>query len=179
MENHQREEPGLRGLTARLCTVALACLSLSIAGPALAQDDASGPSLSELTDVDIRVLDRMRTMIADLARLEIGTAPSGKKRDLELIQRLLDGRHVKPDDIWELNALGVVLGDVMVAELGLRWTIVDDAYGRTRALRYRETRNLVFPVSMITKRATKNIPVDVAALFEKIEREVAAYPPAR
>jgi hypothetical protein len=62
---------------------------------------------------------------------------------------------------------------VLVEQLDLEWVIVDDRYGRTRALRYGVRDDVFFPVTMISKRYEKDIVVDVDELYRKVEGEVA------
>jgi hypothetical protein len=79
---------------------------------------------------------------------------------------------LQPDQTLELQALGVVLGDVMVAQLGFSWAIVEDELGRSRALRLGESDDLVYPVTMISKRVEKDIRFTVEELYAKA-REIA------
>ena len=51
---------------------------------------------------------------------------------------------------------------------------VDDDVGHSRALRFRESDQLFFPITMISKRAKFGDPIDVRALFDKTAKHVAA-----
>ena len=119
-------------------------------------------------------LERQRGIVDVIARRHVGSAPrGGALDDLRLLQSLVDDRVLSTDQLYELQALGVVLGDVMVEQLDLSWVIVDDQYGRTRALQYGSREDVFFPVTMISKRYEKNILVDVDELYRKIESDVA------
>jgi hypothetical protein len=48
---------------------------------------------------------------------------------LGTIRAILQGGVFKPDQTYELQCLGVVLGDVFVQELGMEWVIVEDEHG--------------------------------------------------
>ena len=123
---------------------------------------------------DRRKLERQRGIVDVLARRHMGAAPrGGALDDLRLLQSLVDDRVLATDQLFELQALGVVLGDVMVEQLDLSWVVVDDQYGRTRALQYGSREDVFFPITMISKRYEKNILVDVDKLYQKIESDVA------
>ena len=121
-----------------------------------------------------RRLDRQRSLVGTAAARHVGSAPRGGSRDdLRLLQQLVDQRVFRNDQVYELQALGVVLGDVMVKQLGLSWIVVDDEYGRTRALQYGDGDDVFFPITMISRRYEKNIPVDVEKLYRETEASVA------
>ena len=48
--------------------------------------------------------------------------------------------------------MGVIMGDLMAEELKLHWVIYQDSIGRSRALRYEDTENYLFPMTMISRR---------------------------
>lgn len=123
---------------------------------------------------DERLMRRQRGVVDELARRHVGTPVSGGQRDdLRILQELLDQRAVPSDEIYQLQALGVVLGDVMVEQLGFSWVIVEDELGRSRALRFGDTDALVFPVTMISKRVERDVRFTVDELYGKAE-EIAA-----
>jgi len=66
-----------------------------------------------------------------------------------------------------------VLGDVLARHPDLAWVVVDDDYGHSRALRFRTTVHLFFPVTMISKRVRLGDPVDVRALHDQVLAGVA------
>ena len=127
-----------------------------------------------LADGDLRKLVRQRAIIDALARRYVGAAPhGGALDDLRILQSLIDDRVLATDQQYELQSLGVVLGDVLVEQLDLSWVVVDDQYGRTRALQYGSREDVFFPITMISRRYEKIIPVDVEEIYRKIESEVA------
>jgi hypothetical protein len=146
------------------------------------------PTITPLERSDREQLEHQRQMIATLARRHVGSPISGGSlSDLRIIQQLLDrlpprDRRLVPfvepgfpgrSRIYEVQALGVALGDVMARNLRLEWVVFEDAYGRGRALNKPGTKDLVFPVTMISKRYEKSIPVDVRALYDEIAAERA------
>ena len=109
-----------------------------------------------------------------LAWRHLGTPlRGGQLRNLGTLQRLADSRFISKADVMDQQVLGVVLGDVMADNLHLSWIVVDDRVGRSRALRWRETQPLFFPVTMISKRMSSGEKVDVRALYDRVARDVA------
>jgi hypothetical protein len=150
------------------------------AGGALDLAPESGRrSIASLEASDERLMRRQRGVVDELARRHVGTpVAGGKLDDLRILQELLDQRVVPSDEIYQLQALGVVLGDVMAEQLGFSWVIVEDELGRSRALRFGDTDALVFPVTMISKRVERDIRFTVDELYKKAE-EIAAGGGAR
>jgi hypothetical protein len=128
-------------------------------------------TVGPLTPGDLRKSDTQRAKVAELARRHLGvTIGRDTATDLSAIQRLLDEGHVSKRDVYLQQALGVVLGDALARDLTiLRWAVVDDSYGHSRALQYRTTDQVFFPVTMISKRIELGEPVDVRALYDQVE----------
>jgi len=146
------------------------------AGAALASDgiDFGTTEIASLTTGDRIKSDSQRQRVDGLARRRLGSGfGTGPEADLRLLQRLFDERVVARDQLFELQAMGVVLGDVMVKKLRLRWVAIDDDIGHSRALRFRETDQLFFPITMLSKRAKLGDPIDIQALFDKTAEQVA------
>jgi hypothetical protein len=80
----------------------------------------------------------------------------------------------KPSQTYELQSMGIVLGDAFVQELGMEWVIVQDTYGRDPAVRLPRTSIIIFPLTMISKRIEKGEQVDVFDLFNGVANEVEA-----
>jgi len=116
---------------------------------------------------------RQRELVDTLARRRLGTRLHAcALTDIGVLQRLFDERVVEREDVFTQQAAGVVLGDVMVRNLRLDWVVVDDEYGRSRALRYRDTPSLFFPVTMLSKRIEHDERISVRALYDEVAREV-------
>ncbi len=125
---------------------------------------------------DVRKTELQRERVADLARRRLGLAIGrDTESDLSTLQRLLDGGHVRRDDTFMLQSLGVVLGDALDRDLRiLQWAVVDDKYGHSRALQYRTTDQVFFPVTMISKRVEHGERVDVRALYAQVKTAAEA-----
>jgi hypothetical protein len=181
----------LRILALALCALAALYLYLGSdwgsplgGGFELARPAAEGPldlasesgrrRIGPLSNSDERLLSRQRSAVDELARRRVGSSlTGGETDDLRILQVLLDQRVLQPDQIYELQALGVVLGDVMVAQLGFSWVVVEDELGRSRALRLRESDELVYPVTMISKRVEADVQFTVDELYAKAQKIAA------
>lgn len=136
--------------------------------PSPAGGSAFGQTIEPLGSADEAALERQREFVEHLAHRHVGTGLRRTREDLRVLQALVDRGAVKSDQRWELQALGVALGDLFVADFGLSWVVVNDEYGRSRALRYKNSDNLIFPVTMISRRVENNIAVDVQELYREI-----------
>ena len=121
---------------------------------------------TELTSDDLDRMAKQRAFIeqylGDDASREKYKAAAGK---LGLLRALLNANVFKPHQTWELQSMGVVLGDAFVQELGMRWVIVQDDYGRDPALSVPGKTVLIYPLTMISKRVEADKVVDVFDLF--------------
>jgi hypothetical protein len=126
--------------------------------------------IGSLADADERLLSQQRSAVDALARRHVGSPlTGGTTDDLRVLQKLLDQRVLQPDQTYELQALGVVLGDVMVAQLDFSWAVVEDELGRSRALRLGDSDEIVYPVTMISKRVEADIRFTVDELYAKAQ----------
>lgn len=90
---------------------------------------------------------------------------------LSVITALLkDG--IRPDETWKLQSLGVVLGDVMSRMMSLPWVVVDDEYGHDPALDFGGVGNLLFPLTMISKRVEAGENVNVYELLSTTAQSI-------
>ena len=132
------------------------------------RDSASEPKFSPLSHEDSERLDQQRALVAAAAKQKYGTeALSRTKRDLPILQRLIDDKVFKKSQTYELQSLGVVFGDVLASELPLRWVMITDEYGTDPTLRFKNTSVTINALTMISKRVEKNESVDVLSLLQK------------
>jgi hypothetical protein len=104
----------------------------------------------------------------------LGVQMDGTRRDLPLIQRLLDTGTIERESRYTLQALGLALGRAFVHEnKGFDWWIVEDHNGRDPVLRYRDSSLLAFPRTLISKRLEDGRPVDVVQLFDQLADRLA------
>ncbi|MFZ2824685.1 DUF3806 domain-containing protein [Hydrogenophaga sp.] len=104
-----------------------------------------------------------------LAKRFPGEKLSGTKSDLQLLQQALDAKLLPKTATWELQALGVVFGDVLVSTVpGLSWWQVEDEYGTDPTVRYRETSVQINVMTALSKRVEGGEAVNVEQLAAKI-----------
>ena len=117
-------------------------------------------------------LNAQRTLIekylADEQSRQKYQTPAGK---LGTLRALLKSKAFRRDQTYELQAMGVVLGDVFAQDMGFHWIIVEDEYGRDPALQYQDTSILLYPLTMISKRIERSEEVDVFDLYNGMAAE--------
>ena len=124
--------------------------------------------ISDLSPLDRQYMAQQRELLNDLASANLGRRFSANKQnDLEILQLLLDRGLVRADQTRELQAMGVIMGDLLAAELNMHWVIYEDAIGRTRALRYRQSQEYLFPITMIARRQEADNQTPVAVIYQK------------
>lgn len=140
-------------------------LLIVICMPAHAQQWRTEPS----SPLDQQYRQSQIDRIAELARLKMGTPLNGKlKNDLQVLQRLLDQRWVRSQQVEQLQAMGIVLGELLRKQYGLQWVTYIDKLGRSRALQIPGTNEFIFPVTQISRRAEVGIEVDVSAVYQEL-----------
>ncbi len=149
----------------KMAKVAMAFCGLWLAAGSLAQAPAV---IGELSKVDLQFMQQQRQILQDLAAGNVGRQFSGnKERDLDLLQTILDRQLVRGDQVRELQAMGVIMGDLLAAELDMHWVIYEDRAGRSRALRYGNTDNFLFPMTMIARRREAGNTTPVTIIYQK------------
>ncbi|MEZ5503189.1 MAG: DUF3806 domain-containing protein [Halioglobus sp.] len=156
--------------------VVLALCACTVAGAGNAQQ---GARISDLSNVDLQFMAQQRALLQDLAAINLGRQVSGDRdRDLDLLQTLLDRQLVRPDQVRELQAMGVVMGDLLAADLDMHWVIYEDREGRSRALRYKDSDNYLFPITMIARRREAGNDTPVREIYQKARDIITASKPA-
>lgn len=159
-----------------LRVVLLAAMLLLLPTQAMA-DEAT---ISDLSYLDRQYMTQQRELLGDLAALELGRRFNGtRSNDLEVLQLLLDRRLVNAGQTRELQAMGIVMGDLLAAELDMHWVVYEDRLGRSRALRYQQSDEFLFPVTMISRRQEVGNQTPVAVIYQKAYDIIAPLVPAR
>jgi hypothetical protein len=138
-------------------------------------------TLTPLTAADEQRLSEQRAVVTrylDEDGRQKFEAAAGK---LGTLRALLAANVFRSDQTYELQSMGIVLGDVFVQDMGFHWVMVEDEYGRDPAIRYAKTSVILFPLTMIAKRVEAGDTVDVFDLYnglaaragELIERETS------
>lgn len=125
-----------------------------------------GPADLETLSVQRSVVERY--LGDDDTRRKYVTA-AGK---LGVLRALLAQGVFKSNQTYELQCMGVVLGDVFVQELRMEWVVVEDEYGRDAAVRMPGTSIIIFPLTMISKRLEDRKAVDVFELFNGVAEHI-------
>ena len=168
-------------------TITLVFLALLAVQPTAAQPDLSGQIqdnpvvINDLSTLDEQYMRSQRNLIDDLIRRQLGGLLTGAStNDIAILQRLLDECIINGNQRRELQAMGIILGDLLAAELGMNWVVYEDNLGRSRALRLAETDNFLFPVTMISRRREVGNTTPIQAIFDKavitIEPLIPALP---
>lgn len=149
-----------------LTTTFLMALILSTTG-SHAQTIDNDVTLNELTWIDQKYFEKQRALIDNLGREQYGTPVRGRKIDLELLQRIIDGQHIGLYDTQEQQALGIVLGDVYIKEHNWLWREYKDKQGRSRAVCLPDTTHCLFPLSMITRRMKVTTSINIERIYHR------------
>ena len=135
---------------------------------------APGPKFSELSQGDVERLDQQRALVAAAAKQRYGTAALTRtKKDLPILQRLLDDKVFERSQTYELQSLGVAFGDVLASEFPLRWEMVTDEFGTDPTLRFKNTSININALTMISKRIERDGTVDLFWLLQKTRESLA------
>lgn len=144
---------------------------------ALAQEEVQ---IDELSYLDKQYMSQQRVLLDELSAKNFGRRFTGDtERDIELLQLLLDRQLVRPGQTRELQAMGVIMGDLLASDLDLHWVIYQDQLGRSRALRDGTSDNYLFPMTMISRRREVDNRTPVADIYRRASETITrSRPPA-
>ncbi len=141
---------------------------------------AAEPKITALTAIDRQYLQEQRDSIGSITGRNFGMQFSGATgHDIALLQRVLDERLVGNSQRRQLQAMGVILGDLLAAELDMHWVVYEDNLGRSHALRYRDSETVIFPVTMISRRRETGNTEPVADIYRRAESAARETIPRR
>jgi hypothetical protein len=122
---------------------------------------------------DILLLAKHRTVVERLlAPADLNTKYKTGVGKLGALRAIIAAGVYKANQTYELQSMGVVLGDAFVLDMGFHWVIVEDTYGRDFALKYKDTAVIIFPLTMISKRVERGEEVDVFDLYNGVADSV-------
>jgi hypothetical protein len=101
-----------------------------------------------------------------------GTAFDRTGADLVSLQRLLEDRSIRAQDVLEAQCVGVVLGNVFVETTSMRWKRVANEYGDMIALHDHTIHFTLYPLTMISKRLEDGRDIDLLALYEDLAKSL-------
>ena len=138
------------------------------------------PRIENLSKIDLNYMEQQRNDLRGIAAINLGRQFSGQReRDLALLQKMLNQGLVGPDQVSEMQAMGIMMGDLLAAEFDMKWVVYTDQAGRSRALRYQDSNFFLYPVTMISRRRTAGDMTPVSAIYERAAKLVEANTPAR
>ena len=133
----------------------------------------------EVSDINLgqrAIMERKRRQIRDLMQRHLGSDRlRGDDADLVRFQQLIDDQRIRSSDVSTWQALGIAFGDLLVARHGLQWVVYEDEYGASKALRWRETDNFVFPVTLFSKRVQFEEAIDVMNLYAELSQTITSF----
>jgi len=162
-----------------LCTISGLSLAdnANIASKVLANSE-SGPDIRELNWLNQNFLDKQRQSINNLTATHFGQRLVGSKKDLKVLQRVVDEELVPADETLQLQALGVVLGDIFVNEnKNLVWKIYEDELGPTQAVCLTDAAQCLFPITMLSRRMEVGLKPNVEKIYQTNLDELRPYLP--
>jgi len=147
----------------------------SMALPSLAQsdfrlhkDDVAFPRVRDINWMNSTYLEKQRRRVDNLARSDVGRQLHGNMSDIATLQRIVDRELIANDSKEMLQALGVVLGDVYVAEnKDLQWMVYEDAQGPSHAICIKDTKHCIFAITMLSRRMAVGVKPNVQETYTK------------
>lgn len=149
-------------------TIALAGLLMVISSHSVASSLTAEFEIKPFGPGDTLFLQSQFELAEDMVYDSLLTRLTGdKEKDLRLLQQLIDRKTLRPDQRRELQALGSVLGQLLRKEFRLEWVVYVDQLGRSRGLQIDNTRQVIFPLTMISRRLEADAKVDVHRIYNK------------
>lgn len=123
-------------------------------------------SIRPATEVDRDRIAAQTAAVLGMLRSRFGDVQlRHTENDLRLLQRLQDEGGLRAGQEQELEAVGIVFGEVLAARTPFRWITVEWQGERSLGLQYPGTTVIVFPGSMIAKRVNRGERVEFEPLF--------------
>jgi hypothetical protein len=146
--------------------------------PLISDGKAPKPyKLSEFNWQDKELIKSQTEKINELGKFKLGQPVRGTLDDIGLLQRIIYRGLIKKTDTIQLQAMGIVLGNLMVKEFKLEWMVLEDSLGRSRAVCAPESQECLFPVTLLSKRIEVGILPDVQKLFDEGYQHIKAHLP--
>jgi hypothetical protein len=147
-------------------------MGLAATGSGNAQNEKF-PKFTTLSSEDSARLDQQRDLIAATVKQHYGVTLTRSRRDLAILQRLVDDSVFNKTQTYELQSLGVAFGDVLVSALPLHWEMITDEYGTDPTLRYKSENVNINALTMISKRLEKGQTVRLEELLNVTKEQLA------
>jgi hypothetical protein len=127
-----------------------------------------------ITPVDLDYIKVQHAAIDELARRHFGRILNGDKHnDISIVQRLLDEKVIDESETRQLQAVGIILGELLRVEHHLNWVVYVDKYGRSRALQVQGfEKDFIFPATQVSRKAEVGILVNVMDVYKELEKTI-------
>ncbi|MGN0921304.1 MAG: DUF3806 domain-containing protein [Cellvibrio sp.] len=135
--------------------------------------------IEQLEWVDKSRMEKELVDINQFAKSKIGRQFNGNLDDLDVIQQLIDRGFIKNDDQERQGQLGLVMGNVFLADfpLTLEWKVYRDHLGRSRALCAKNTEECIFPITLLIRRMQVGTKPNVKKIYYDTVDAMANYLP--
>lgn len=121
------------------------------------------PTYNDIDDINERI-----KKVLNIHEDEIDTYHDTDKT-ISLIQKIIDENVFQVDSTYELQSLGIALGDyIQYKNNDFHWAVIRDEYGRDICLQYKTLALTIFPMTMISKRIEDGENVNVSELFSDL-----------
>ena len=167
------DTPGISFATRQLLVLITAFFFLALPVATAAEEQYL---VKPFREIDRDYISQGLQRVDNLLSRHFGVYLSGDTQlDLSYLQRLLDEQRVDSDDLQTLQGMGVALGEVLRKERYLKWVRYIDPEGASRALQLTHEDYYVFPITLISRRASVGAKVDVQVLFQRALNNIDAY----
>jgi hypothetical protein len=139
------------------------------------ENESSAYAITPLKWTDKRQMQQQVNTIDTLARSQLGSQIHNNKHDLDILQHLIYKGSIAKTDSLTLQALGVVLGNVMASEFDLEWKIYEDSKGRSRALCSAMADECLFPITMLSRRIEVGLLPNVKEIYTQSYKIIQPY----
>lgn len=130
--------------------------------------DSEFPIIIDLNWLNEQFLIKQRNRLDKITRENFGQQLKVGKNNLPLLQRLINESTIPSTDKLELQAMGVILGDVFVAyHKNLSWRVYEDELGKSHAVCIDNSEHCLFPVTMLSRRIEVGLKPNVKRVFDK------------
>jgi len=142
-------------------------ISLTLLGLFSSVSYASDVQIKPIQEADKQWIKQQTDVINTLSSQHLKRKLNNNtQEDLETLQLLLNKNIINKDQVNELRALGVVLGNLYIEELGVHWVIYQDTKGRSLGLQWMDSERIYFPVTKISRIARANMDVNTKKVYD-------------
>lgn len=126
------------------------------------------PIIHEPNWLNEQFLIKQRNHIDEITRRHFGQQLQIGLTNIPILQRIIDQELIPNSEKLELQALGVVLGDIFLKyDRTLVWKVYEDEEGKSHAVCINDTKHCLFPVTMLSRRIEAGAKVDVMKIYNK------------